>query len=146
VTVPPVDQSKPRVLIADDEYAIARTLEAILNQSGFLATAVNDGASAIRAAEIWQPDILLTDVIMPGLDGFQTAKHIRALLPECRIFLFSAQCSASERVCEYRAQGYDFEFIAKPVHPAELLAQLRGATLNSLSARAAQPWPALRSL
>lgn len=119
------DGSKPRILIADDEQVIARTLEEILNQSGFDAIGVNDGASAVRTAEAWHPDILLSDVVMPGLDGFETATCVRTLLPDCRIFLFSAQAGVSEKVRDYCAQGYEFKFIAKPVHPSELLALLR---------------------
>lgn len=131
------DKSKPRVLVVDDEDPIAGTLEVILNQAGFVATAVNDGAAAVRIAATWHPDILLTDVVMPGLDGFETAKRICAVSPGCRVFLFSAQCTASERVQEYCAQGYEFEFIAKPVHPSELLARLRATRLNDLPVRAA---------
>jgi DNA-binding response OmpR family regulator len=130
------DESKARVLIADDEPVIASTLEEILNQSGFDAIGVVDGASAVRTAEIWRPDILLSDVVMPGLDGFETAKRVRALLRNCRIFLFSAQADASGTVREYCAQGYAFEFIAKPVHPSELLSRLRASSSDDLPARA----------
>lgn len=125
------DEAKPRVLVVDDEDVIAKTLEVILDQGGFLATAVTDGVTAVRIAATLRPDILLSDVVMPGLDGFETASRICALAPRCRVFLFSAQCGASERVREYCAQGYEFEFIAKPVHPSELITRLRAAVPSS---------------
>ena len=132
------DKSKPRVLVVDDEDVITKTLEVILDQGGFMATAVNDGATAVRIAATLQPDILLSDVVMPGLDGFETASRICAVSPRCRVFLFSAQCGASDRVREYCMQGYEFEFIAKPVHPSELIARLRAAAShNDDSVRAA---------
>lgn len=125
------DETKPRVLVVDDEDVIAKTLEVILDQGGFMATAVTDGATAVRIAATLRPDILLSDVVMPGLDGFETASRIYALSPRCRVFLFSAQSGASERVREYCAQGYEFEFIAKPVHPSELISRLRAAVFSN---------------
>lgn len=123
----PVGELRPKVLIADDERAIARTLEAVLQQSGFVASAVNDGRTAIEKAGVWRPDILLTDIMMPGLDGFAVAEAIHAKFPGCHIFLLSAQLEAAKKVRSYWELGYPFHFIAKPVHPRELVRRLREA-------------------
>lgn len=98
----------------------------ILNQNGFRATFVYDGVSALRAAELQPPDILLADVVMPEMDGFQTAMRVYALHPRCIIFLWSALAQECARVRELRSGGYDFRFVAKPIHPDELMRQLRG--------------------
>ena len=80
---------KPKVLVADDERVIADTLAIILNQSGFSATAVYSGEKAVETAKTLRPDMLISDVIMTDLNGIDAAIQIRALLPSCKILLFS---------------------------------------------------------
>ena len=65
--------SKPRVLVADDEQVIANTLAIILNQAGFEARAVYSGEKAIESLETFQPDMLISDVIMTGMTGIEAA-------------------------------------------------------------------------
>lgn len=118
--------SKPRVLVADDEQVIANTLAIILNQSGFEARAVYSGESAIEAVETFQPDMLISDVIMTGITGIEAAIEIRNKAPKCKILLFSGQAATADLLEKARAQGHEFEILAKPVHPTDLLAKLRG--------------------
>ena len=120
------NQAKPRVLVADDERVIADTLAIILNQSGFEATAVYSGERAVEMAEILKPDMLISDVIMTDLNGIDAAIKIRAMLPGCKILLFSGQAATADLLEKARAQGHEFEILAKPVHPTDLLAKLRG--------------------
>lgn len=117
----------PRVLVVDDEELVAKTLTAILNKSGFSARAICDGKSAVAEASEWRPDIFLCDVIMPEMDGIETAIRVREAAPSCRIFLISAQERQAARVAEQKAHGYDFEFILKPIHPLELIQLLQFA-------------------
>ena len=117
--------AKPKVLVADDERVIADTLVIILNQAGFDATAVYSGESALEVAETLKPDMLISDVIMSSLDGIQTAIKIRAMLPSCKILLFSGQAATADLLDRARSQGHEFEILAKPVHPQDLLAKLR---------------------
>jgi CheY-like chemotaxis protein len=72
---------KPKVLVADDERVIANTLNIILNQSGFEATAVYSGEEAVQTAKTLQPDVLISDVVMPGGHGIYAAIEIRKILP-----------------------------------------------------------------
>jgi DNA-binding response OmpR family regulator len=118
--------AKPKVLVADDERVIADTLAIILNQSGFDATAVYSGEKAVEAAKALQPDMLISDVIMTDLNGIDAAIQIRALLPGCKILLFSGQAATADLLDRARGQGHEFEILAKPVHPQDLLARLRG--------------------
>ncbi len=120
------DRAKPKVLVADDERVIADTLTMILNQSGFEARAVYSGEKAVELAQIFQPDMLISDVIMADLNGIDAAIRIRALLPGIKILLFSGQAATADLLEKARAQGYDFEILAKPVHPQDLLNRLRG--------------------
>ncbi len=116
---------KPRVLVADDERVIADTLSMILNQSGFDARAVYSGEKALELATDFQPAMLISDVIMKDLNGIDAAIKIRALLPGIKILLFSGQAATADLLEKARAQGYDFEILAKPVHPQDLLNKLR---------------------
>jgi DNA-binding response OmpR family regulator len=116
---------KPKVLVADDERVIADTLAIILNQSGFDATAVYTGERAVEIARTLQPDMLISDVIMTDLNGIDAAIRIREMLPACKILLFSGQAATADLLDRARNQGHEFEILAKPVHPQDLLARLR---------------------
>ena len=117
---------KSRVLVADDEQVIANTLAIILNQAGFEARAVYSGESAVESIDSFRPDMLISDVIMTGMTGIEAAIQVRAKLPGCKILLFSGQAATADLLEKARAQGHEFEILAKPVHPTDLLAKLRG--------------------
>jgi DNA-binding response OmpR family regulator len=119
--------SKPRVVVADDEEVIANTLAMILNQAGFEARAVYSGEKALELALSFRPDMLISDVIMPGITGIETAIRIRTLLPSCKVLLFSGQASTADLLEKARAHGHEFEILTKPVHPSDLLARMRAA-------------------
>jgi len=116
---------RPRVLVADDEQVIANTLATILTRSGFDARATYSGETAEEMAAEWKPNMLISDVIMNGITGIEAAIQVRALLPECKILLFSGQAATADLLEKARAQGHEFEILAKPVHPTDLLAKLR---------------------
>ncbi len=118
--------SMKRVLVADDEQVIANTLAIILNQNGFEARAVYSGEKAIEELDSFQPDMLISDVIMTGMTGIEAAIETRKKLPKCKILLFSGQAATADLLERARAQGHEFEILAKPVHPTDLLAKLRG--------------------
>ena len=122
----PAETAKPKVLVADDEQVIADTLVMILNQSGFDARAVYSGEKAVEVAATFKPDMLISDGIMADLTGIDAAIRMRALLPRIKILLFSGQAATADLLEKARAKGYEFEILAKPVHPQDLLAKLRG--------------------
>ena len=117
---------KRRVLVVDDEQVIADTLAKILDLNGYEASAVYTGTAAVESARSLQPDLIISDVIMPDMDGIQAAISIRSFLPNCKILLFSGQAATADLLENARAQGHEFEILGKPVHPSDLLAKLRG--------------------
>ena len=119
------NRPKPKVLVVDDERVIADTLAIILNQHGFDAAAVYTGTAAVERAKNVRPDLIISDVIMPDMNGIETAINIRQFLPSCKILLFSGQAATADLLESARAQGHEFEILAKPVHPQDLLAKLR---------------------
>ena len=116
----------PKVLVVDDERVIADTLAVILNASGFEARAVYSGNKALEIAMTFQPDMLISDVIMPDLNGIDAAIRMRALLPAIKILLFSGQAATADLLESARTRGHDFEILTKPVHPQDLISKLNG--------------------
>jgi CheY-like chemotaxis protein len=116
---------KQKVLVADDEKVIADTLAIILNQNGFDASAVYTGTAAVERARSVRPDLVISDVIMPDMNGIDAAIKIRSFLPACKILLFSGQAATADLLETARKQGHEFEILAKPVHPQDLLAKLK---------------------
>ena len=123
----PASRSKKRsVLIVDDEPLIAETLAEILNDSGnFVAVAVYDGKGALEQARSDAPDILITDVVMPEMNGIEVAKAIRSLCPKTRVVLLSGQAQTRNLTEQAKHEGYSFELWAKPIHPDLLLQRLK---------------------
>jgi CheY-like chemotaxis protein len=114
-----------RIIVADDELLIATTLVEILEIGGFDAEAVSDGVAAIERARTIPPDILLSDVQMPNMNGIEAAKKIRGFLPNCRIVLLSGHVETGDLLEQARAEGHEFEILTKPVYPEDLLSALR---------------------
>jgi DNA-binding NtrC family response regulator len=117
---------RQRIFVVDDESAIAWTLAIILDHAGFEAHAFEDPRKVMAACQEMAPDLLITDVAMPEMSGIELAIHVRAMLPQCKILLFSGQASTIDLLKKARAEGHDFELVAKPIHPKDLLAKLRG--------------------
>jgi DNA-binding NtrC family response regulator len=115
----------PAVFVVDDEHVIAATLAAILNMNGYSATSFTSPQKALAAARVKAPDLLITDVAMPGLSGVDLAIQIEAECPECKVLLFSGQASTQDLLGDVRRQGHDFQLLQKPVHPAEMLKSIR---------------------
>lgn len=115
---------KQRILVVDDEQLIAQSLRDILTRAGFDTVYALSGTEAIEMAEQICPDIVISDVIMPDLDGVQTAIRIRRACPDARILLFSGQAATSDMLQRARAEGHDFDLLPKPIHPARLLAAI----------------------
>jgi DNA-binding NtrC family response regulator len=118
------EKNKPRIFVVDDEPAIASTLALVLNSSGFSATAFTDPLKALRSAENRSPDFLITDVIMPQLNGIDLGVQFKAIYPGCRILLFSGQAATADFMESARKKGHNFDLLVKPVHPKDLLASI----------------------
>ncbi len=119
------DAGVTRVLVVDDEQLIADTLARILNLNGFAANAVYSGDAALAALDSVCPNIVLSDVRMPGRSGIEIGILIRQQCPETRVVLFSGQAGVSALMDQARENGYGFELWPKPLHPRELVRRLR---------------------
>ena len=112
--------TRTKILVVDDEKAVSITLALVFKSKGFEAQSANSGMEALELARSFRPDILLTDVMMPGMDGFELAEEVFNELPGCRVFLLSgaAQTIAVERITNLKMGAL---LIAKPIAPPTLL-------------------------
>jgi CheY-like chemotaxis protein len=113
------------VFIVDDEPVICETLAAILHDAGYQATAFQSGAEAITASEANAPGLLISDVMMPQMNGVELAIHFQNFHPECKILLFSGAAVTSDLLVNARLRGYEFDLLTKPVHPVKLLEKIQ---------------------
>ena len=118
----------PKVLVVDDQRVIADTLVAILNASACSAQAAYSGEDALEVIAVNVPDLLITDVCMPGMNGVELAVKVRQSYPQCRVLLFSGHSSAAHIIEEAHEKGYDFTLLHKPIHPRDLLECLKTLT------------------
>src|SRR5258708_2911719 len=114
-----------RILIADDESVIADSLAMIFRASGFEARAVYSGERAMELAHSFEPDVLISDVIMRGMTGIEVGIYVREHFPACRVLLFSGQAATSDMILAANTTGHRFDMLTKPVHPQVLLDYLR---------------------
>jgi DNA-binding NtrC family response regulator len=118
-------EDDPKILVVDDEELITKTLREILRRAGFHVEIASDGWSALEVVPAFRPHYLLTDVLMPGMNGVDLAIAVRKIFPETRIILFSGQAGISEILLNGRRQGFHFELIPKPMHPLKLIELLK---------------------
>lgn len=115
----------PRVFVVDDEQVIASTLASILKLHGYSAAFFTSPQEALAAARAKAPDLLISDVAMPGISGIDLAIQMKTQYPECKILLFSGQAATLDLLEDARNQGHDFQLLEKPVHPSEILSRVR---------------------
>jgi DNA-binding response OmpR family regulator len=117
-------ENRPVILIVDDERVIADTLAIILSKSGFATFTAYNGTSALELAGIISPQLLISDVMMPGMTGVELAIALGELIPACKILLFSGQAATADLLSEARKMGHDFITLTKPVHPTDMLRRI----------------------
>ena len=112
---------RPRILVVDDERSIADTLATIFRMHGYDAVPAYSGDSGLQQASRLNPDMIVSDVMMPGIDGAEMAIQALQFLPNCKILLISGQAATTDLLSGAATKGYTFELLAKPVQPSELL-------------------------
>jgi CheY-like chemotaxis protein len=123
----------PSVFVVDDELVIASTLASILRMNGYSATFFTSPVEALAAARSRAPDLLISDVAMPGISGIDLAIQMRAQYPTCKILLFSGHGATFDLLEDARAQGHQFDLLLKPLPPTELLFEVRRSVNGTIS-------------
>jgi DNA-binding NtrC family response regulator len=111
-------------MVVDDESSIADTLAEILCRNGYAAVAEYDADSALESALLTPPEMLITDVVLAGMNGIDLAIHIKRIFPDCKIILFSGQASTEDLLSAANREGHHFVLLSKPLHPTDLMARI----------------------
>lgn len=122
------------VLLAEDDRPIRTALERALTLEGYQVTAVADGIQALAAAHRERPDVILLDVMMPGIDGLQVCQVLRAEQDRTPILMLTARVETADRIAGLDAGADDY--VVKPFEVEEVFARLR-ALLRRTTAGAA---------
>ncbi len=122
------EQSRsPRVLIADDNIQGVELLEAYLSETAYQVQTAADGEETLRKVAQWQPDLILLDIMMPKISGFEVCKRLRSNQATAGIFILMItaldQPSDIERAVEAGAN----DFLTKPINKTDLLVHVRSA-------------------
>jgi CheY-like chemotaxis protein len=117
--------AQPKILVVDDERLLADTTTAILGRAGFIAKTAYDGFGALEMMASFHPDYLLTDIMMPAMNGVELAIAVTKMYPGTKIMLFSGQAGISEIMEKCKMEGFEFQLLAKPVHPSKLVEGLK---------------------
>lgn len=121
-----------RILIAEDEQRISAFIARGLESAGYLTTVVDDGAEALDAALSGDIDLILLDVGLPSMDGFEVLRHLRGQGSSLPVIMLTARSSTRDTVDGLDAGANDY--MAKPFKFDELLARVRSRLRENVSA------------
>lgn len=113
-----------RIFVVDDENCVADTLAVIFRKAGYEASAFYNAQNALAKIDTCCPELVISNVRMPGMDGEDLAVHLRERHPACKVVLFSGHCSTLNILEKVGHWGYDFERLAKPISPNDMLARI----------------------
>ena len=133
-----MDTPKTRVLVADDDLHTLRVVTMWLQRHGYEVAEAHDGAEALRMCRARVPDLLVTDVNMPYLSGFELVRTIRADGLDVRgVVVLTNRCDQIEILEEL--EGLDVNLLAKPFSPSKLLELIRSLDGGVAADSAVQP-------
>jgi len=114
-----------KILIVDDDFDTLHMVGKMLERHGFKIVAANNGEKALQLAKSENPELIILDVMMPGMDGYEVTRKLRsqestAFIP---IILFTAKAQVDDKLEGFEAGADDY--LTKPTHPAELIARVK---------------------
>ena len=116
-------KTKLKILFADDDLKYSLVLKRFLENEGYDVTYTGNGAMAIKEFAIVKPDLVLLDINMPELNGFEVAEKIREQDKQTLIFFLSDRSDKNDRLKGFSLKGNDY--ISKPFYPEELIARIK---------------------
>lgn len=111
------------ILVVDDEFHMCNILRRILEREGYKVITALDGETAIRITEEKKPDVILLDIMMPGIDGIEVFRRIREMSPATRVIYFTAKAELDTFKLKKLRSNAD-AFIAKPAASKRILSTI----------------------
>ncbi|MDD4589732.1 MAG: response regulator transcription factor [Parabacteroides sp.] len=112
-----------KILFADDDLKYSLFLKKFLEKEGYEVVHVTNGKSALEQYLVFHPDLILLDINMPEIDGFEVARHIREQDKKVLLFFLSDRTEKTDRLKGFSLKGNDY--ISKPFYPEELIAKIK---------------------
>jgi DNA-binding response OmpR family regulator len=122
-----------RILVVDDEPQSLKLIGMLLKRRGYEVVSANSGTQALTKAQVESPDLIVLDIMMPGMDGYEVCRRLRAdpATAGTPIIMFTARMKMDDKVTGFQAGADDY--LVKPIHPEELASRVE--TLLKRSAR-----------
>ncbi|PZQ89558.1 MAG: DNA-binding response regulator [Leifsonia xyli] len=136
------DGSPVRALVVDDEPSLGELIQMALRYEGWQVETATDGASALTKARTFQPDVIVLDIMMPGLDGLEVLRRLRSGGDEVAVLFLTAKDAVNDRVIGLTAGGDDY--VTKPFSLEEVVARLRSLLRRTGRAVSGYTDPVLR--
>jgi len=123
------------VLVIDDDEAVVKVIGHTLKREGYTVLGAHDGSSGVRLAQECRPDLVVLDVIMPDIDGWETCRRLKAALP-VPVLMLTVKDREEDIVRGFQCGVHDY--LPKPFSPAELTARVKAILKRSGSTAASQ--------
>jgi pilus assembly protein CpaE len=122
-----------KILIIDDDSETLRLIGMMLQRQGYQTVTANNGDEGVALAKHELPDLIILDIMMPEVNGYTVAKHLRAepATSETPILMFTAKSQVDDKVAGFEAGADDY--LTKPVHPVELVAHIKALLTRRVS-------------
>jgi two-component system, OmpR family, alkaline phosphatase synthesis response regulator PhoP len=115
----------PKILIADDDLQSVELLEAYLADTGYEVRTSTDGEATLRETQQWQPDVILLDIMMPKISGFEVCKRLRANSSSRSIGVLMITALDQSSDVERAVEAGTDDFLTKPINKTDLLLRIR---------------------
>lgn len=124
-----------KILVVDDELESVKLVGLMLQRHGYEVTAAQSGAQALAKALSDDPDLMILDVMMPDMDGYEVCRRLRAnpVTADLPVIMFTAKTQVDEKVAGFQAGADDY--LTKPIHPDELTSHVEAVLLRSARRR-----------
>ncbi len=114
--------NRAKILVVDDEPSLTRNVKAYLENAGFEVRTAEDGLEAIQAARAFRPDLIVLDIMLPGLDGIEVLRRLRQESEVC-VLMLTAKADETDKVIGLNVGADDY--MTKPFSPRELVARIQ---------------------
>ena len=123
-----------RILVVDDDPTVAEVVQAYLRRFGMEAECAGDGPTALALAAATPPDLVVLDLMLPGIEGLEVCRRLRALRPDLPVIMLTARGEESDRVLGLEVGADDY--VTKPFSPRELVLRVESVLRRAAPAAA----------
>ena len=115
---------KPKILVIDDEQSILKLVSAYLRPEGYEVYTASDGTSGLKAARAYKPDLVVLDIMLPGMDGVELLSQLRRE-SDVYVIMLTAKAEETDKIVGLSVGADDY--VTKPFSPRELVARIKAA-------------------